>query len=293
MADRGRGRVAAAILLIAVAAGVVHPAGAQTVTGAQLQALAEQATTDPRALAQLRAVRQVDGRPVDVAGALDGAEGPELAARLRTLARGAGAGAAAPVSAAEARGEAAAVLEGRRFKDPRVPRPFQGILRTLGRWLEPLFDPFRWVWRSVDGNIAAQLALVAAVFAGALAISLRLIGRRGARTVRLSGAMEVDFAGLDPGDLEREAAAAEAAGDLDRAVRLRFVAGVVRLDQAGVISYRPSLTTGQLRTRVGSTSFAELARTFDEIAYGGRRADDADVQAAKATWPRILAEAGR
>ena len=285
----GRCRAAATALLVAVVLGLgAGPAVAQSVTGTEFQALAERANTDPRALAQLRGVRQVDGRPVDVGRALAGAEGPELTARLRTLAQG-GSGPVGPGAGQEA----ASILEGRRYKEPDVPRPLAGVLRTLGRWLEPVSDPvsrwFDWIGRSVP----AQLAVVAVVFAVALLVSIRLVGRRGAQAVRRTRAFGVDVEGLDPEALEREAAAAERAGDLDRAVRLRFVAGVLHLDRAGVIAYRSSLTTGQLKTRVASASFADLAGAFDEIAYGGRPAEESDVEAAKRTWPRVLAEARR
>lgn len=287
MADRFFGAAALAGALTFLVAAAAGPAAAQSVTATELQALAGRATTDPRALAQLRGVREVDGRPVDITRALAGAEGPELAARLRTLAEG-----ASGAAASGADEEAASILEGRRFKEPDVPRPFEGVLRTLGRWLEPISDPvgrwFAWIGRSVP----AQLVVVAVVFAGALLISIRLVGRRGAQAVRRSRPFGVDVDGLDPDDLEREAVGAERAGDLDRAVRLRFVAGVLRLDRAGVITYRSSLTTGQLKARVPSTSFPELAGAFDEIAYGGRPAEESDVEAAKRTWPRVLAEAG-
>ena len=275
---------ALAVLLVAGAG----PAGAQSVTAAELKSLAGRAVTDGRALAQLRGVREVDGRPVDVGRALAGAEGPELAARLQTLAQG-GTGAVA----AGAGREAASILEGRRFKEPDVPRPFAGILRRIGRWLEPISDPLGHWWDWVGRSVPAQLAIVAVVFAGALLISIRLVGRRGAQAVRRARAFGVDVDGLDPDQLEGEATAAERAGDLERAVRLRFLAGVLRLDRAGVLSYRSSLTTGQLKARVSSASFSELAGAFDEIAYGGRPAGESDVEAAKRSWPRVVAEARR
>jgi len=268
------------------------PVEAQSVSGAQLRSLAERAAGDPRALAELRAVREVDGRPVDLRLALEGAEGPALAARLRTLAEDPGSGPVA-VDASEARAEAGEVLDGRRFKPSRVPRPLAGVLRTLGRWLQPLADRLGQLWDLVSRNLGAQLALVAVVFLGAALISLRLIGRRSPRSLprlRRSGAEGAD---LDPDELERAAGAAEAAGDLDHAVRLRFLAGLVRLDRAGVIQYRSSLTTGQLRGRVPSPSFAELAAAFDEIAYGGRPAAPDDVAASRTGWSKVLAEARR
>lgn len=281
--------VLAAVLLAAVLLSGPSAALAQRVTGGQLQALAERAATDPRALAELRDVREVDGRPVDVGRALVGADGPELTARLRTLAGGG----PAPTVAADASHEAEEILEGRRFQEPDVPRPFAGVLRTLGRWLEPLSGPLERVWARVGDSVPAQLVISGLVFLGALLICMRLVGRRGAQAVRRSRAMGIEACGLDPDEVERSAAAAERAGDLDRAVRLRFVAGVLRLDRAGVIVYRSSLTTGQLMAGLDSPSFARLAGAFDEIAYGGRRAESSDVDEAKEAWPRVLVEAGR
>jgi len=131
------------------------------------------------------------------------------------------------------------------------------------------------------------------VFLVAAGISLRLVGRRSPRALARSRSIGVDAEGLDPDTLEREATSAEQAGDLDRAVRLRFVAGVVRLDRAGAITYRSSMTTGQLISTLRSVSFAELAVAFDEIAYGGRPAGETDVEAARSTWPRVLEETRR
>lgn len=304
MVDRRRGRAAAvavlavAVLAVAVLAGSVGPAAAQgvsgggSVTGAQFQALAERAVDDPRALAQLRAVQRVDGRPADVGAALSGAEGAALSARLRTLA-GRGEPAGATIAASDARADAAAVLDGRRFKPSRVPRPFAGILRRIGGWLSPALAPVGRFWERVGSSLGAQIGLVAAVFVAAAGISARLLGRRSAQSVLRSRPVGVDPAGLDPDQLEKEAAAAEQAGELDRAVRLRFVAGVLRLDRAGVISYRSSMTTGQLTARLGPGPFPELATAFDEIAYGGRPAEAADVRSATIGWPRVLAEAQR
>ncbi len=293
MSDRRRlVAVVAVAVLVAVLVGVAPagPAMAQSVTGTQLQELAGRAVEDPRALAQLRAIEQVDGRPVDIGRALNGAEGPALASRLRTLAAG-GAAAAPALDAEAARRDAEAVLDGRRFKPSRVPRPLAGVLTTIGRWLKPVADPLGRVWARVADSLPAQLTLVVLVFLGAAGVSLRLLGRRSPRSLTRARAVGTDAEGLDPDDLEREAAAAERAGDLDRAVRLRFVAGVLRLDQAGVISYRSSLTTGQIQARLRSGTFGALAVAFDEIAYGGRPAAESDVRLATATWPQVLTEA--
>ena len=292
MGDRWTRRWAGACLALVIGISAAGPAAAQSVSGSQLQALAERAGDDPRALAQLRAVREVDGKAVDLGRALSGAEGPALASRLRALAAGVARGSDA-VAPDEARADAERVLEGRRFQPSRVPRPFAGILTTLGRWLKPVADPLGRLWSRVADSIPAQIALVVLVFLVAAAISLRLVGRRSPRALARSRSIGVDAEGLDPDTLEREATAAEQVGDLDRAVRLRFVAGVLRLDRAGAISYRSSMTTGQLTSTLRSATFAELAAAFDEIAYGGRSAADTDVQTARSTWPRVLEEARR
>ena len=289
----GRRRRAAVLVLVLLLALAASPAGAQSVSDAQLRALAERAARDPRALAELRAVRQVYGRPVYLGRALEGAEGPELASRLRALAEGTGGTGGAAVVAPDARVDAEDVLRGRRFQPSRVPRPLAGVLRTIGGWLQPLSDRAGELWEPISRSLGAQLALAGAVFLVAALISFRLIGRRSPRSLQRLRRAGAGGAELDPDDLEREAAAAEAAGDLEKAVRLRFVAGVLRLDRAGVISYRSSLTTGQLRSRLRSPSFAELAAAFDVIAYGGRQAEASDVVASKAGWPKVLAEARR
>lgn len=296
MGDRCRRAAAGAVLALLVAASAslagAGAATAQGVTATEVRELAARAATDPRALAQLRAVREIDGRPVDMARALAGADGPALAARLQALVGGP-APAPAPVAAAEARRAATEVLEGRRFQPTRVPRPFAGVLDTLGRWLEPVGEPLVRLWGRVSESMGGRLALVMGVFAAAALISLRLVGRRSPGARHRARSFGAEGESLDPDQLEREAEVAAGAGDLDHAVRLRFVAGVLRLDRAGVITYRASLTTGQLRARLASGSFAELAAAFDEIAYGGRPACEADVRASTEVWPRVLAEARR
>jgi hypothetical protein len=97
----------------------------------------------------------------------------------------------------------------------------------------------------------------------------------------------------DPDALEREADEAERAGDLQRAVRLRFRAGLLRLGDRGAIRYRPSVTTGEVRRTLRSSRFDGLAGTFEEVTYGGREADPPDVDAARREWPHVLEESIR
>jgi hypothetical protein len=96
---------------------------------------------------------------------------------------------------------------------------------------------------------------------------------------------------LDP-VLERQADDAEARGDYSAAVRLRFRAGLLRLDHAGAIRLGPSLTAGQVARRLSLDAFDAVAREFETVAYGGHDADHDAVTAARRGWSRVLATVG-
>jgi hypothetical protein len=186
-----------------------------------------------------------------------------------------------------ARADVRRILDDARFRSDPAPRPFRGPLRWLGERLDTIggfftdaFGVVPWfVW------IAAGLLVTALVLRTAL--------RRG-RRVHHRAAASIRGAGIetreDPGALEAEAGRAEQHGDLERAVRLRFRAGLLRLHDRGVIDYQPSLTTSEVRALLGSDTFDELARAFEQIAYGRRPARPPDVAAARADWPKVVAE---
>lgn len=279
-------------LVVVVAA---PPAAAEEVTQEQFEALLERAPAEPAALARLRGVDRVDGRPADMARALDGAEGADLERRLESLrVDTAGGRAERPTPAATAddtRAEARRILSGRRFHRSPVPRPLRGVLRWLGDVLRPVGEPFAKAWDRVSGNALAMGALAGAVVAVAAVVSTRAIRRRTAAGVARGRPAWPHGAALDPEELERQALAAERAGDLGTALRLRFRAGVVRLDRAGVVDDRPALTTGELTRRLPSPRLRHLAGAFEEVAYGGRPATAGDVDEARDEWPRVLEEA--
>jgi len=303
MRDRVARRAVATVVLVAANAVLVpgaarlgaEAAAAESVSSKDLRALAERAASDPTALSRLRGVDRVDGRSVDVRRALDGAEGDDLRSRLRMLASGPGEGQAPSGVAGPAspRDEARRILDGRKFQPAPTLRPFRGVLRRLGGWLRPIGEPLGTLWNRVAGNTPGQAALVVAVIGAAVLTSVGLIRRRtragvagGERRAR----ERPDRAGPDA--LEREADTAERGGDLDWAFRLRFRAGLLRLDEAGVIAYRPALTTGALIRTVESPRLRGLASAFEEITYGGRPAGVNDLRAARADWPRVLEEVG-
>jgi hypothetical protein len=167
------------------------------------------------------------------------------------------------------------------------------VLQWIGDRLQPVWDWFADVFGRVPGLVWILLGVL-----GLVAL-LTYIALKIRRAATISGRDRTGtFAGVgerpeDPDALDREADDAERDGDLDRAVRLRFRAGLIRLGKRGAITYRPSVTTGEVRRVLGSDTFDDLARTFDSVTYGGREAEQPDVAAARHDWPRVLDETGR
>ena len=102
-----------------------------------------------------------------------------------------------------------------------------------------------------------------AVVAAVTTVAVNAIGahRRRRAAARVAGPGDVPGAAqLGPAELERRALEAERAGDLDGAVRLRFAAGLLRLDAIHAIDLRPSLTSGAVGRILRSERYDELAR---------------------------------
>jgi Domain of unknown function (DUF4129) len=188
----------------------------------------------------------------------------------------------------EARDQARAILSQRRFRPARVPRPFEGVLEWIGDRLRPVADLVDRLLGTIGGRFVLATGLVALVTVIATAIARRQSRGHVGSGVGTPEAAEGEES-TDPARLERDADTAEQRGELDRALRLRFRAGLLRLDAAGIVRFRPSLTTGQVGRRLRQPAFDDLAVVFDEVAYGGRRASAGDVRAARAGWPRVLA----
>ena len=277
--------LALALLVLTVVAGPAT-AAAEAVDGQRFSELVDRAAAgDGAALAELRQVDRVDGRPVDMTTALADRPQERLGA-LRGQTPQAGADADA------ARRSAQEILDRRAFHPPEVPRPLEGVLRRLGQWLEPLGRPLGAAFRWLTAEPERFLPLAVGVVLGAAVMAL-VVGRRRMPLGAGPGGRHLASRSDDPVQLERSADEAERAGDLALAVRLRFRAGLVRLDRAGVLHLRPSLTTGAVTRAVPSETLVRLAADFDEIAYGGRPAEPGDVTSSRTGWPRVLAEARR
>jgi hypothetical protein len=192
-----------------------------------------------------------------------------------------------------ARDEARKILSDGRFKHSTAPRPLRRPLESASDKLHPIF---RWLG-DVLGAVPwyVWIAIGVALVALLVAFLVRAARRRGALAppVRARKGSFVDEESEDPDELERAAGEAERDGDLARAVRLRFRAGLLRLGARGAIAYRPSVTTGEVRRTLHSDTFDNLATTFEEVTYGDQDAEPPDVDQARRGWSRVLEEAAR
>ena len=182
------------------------------------------------------------------------------------------------------------ILGERRFHGRRTPGPFRGIFRWLGDKLHPVLRPFgrvaAWI-AELWVHTATRVLLLGLVLAFACFLSVFAVKRRSAVGVvrSLHGA-----AGLsdDPRELERVADDAERAGDYALALRLRFQAGVMRLQMNGRIRRGRTTTTRAIGRQLRLREFDELGRTFDAVAYGGAPASADDARAARENWHAVL-----
>lgn len=192
--------------------------------------------------------------------------------------------------AAAARRRARSIVTQDRFQPARLPQPLR---RPLDAAAAALARAFAWLADRVPGGRATAWALLAApVVLVSFLVAARLARRRGRGGVspaHVGGRQRV----LSAAELERAAGEAERLGELDRALRLYFGAGLLRLDRARAITLSPSLTTGQVSRRLRSDQFDELREAFEAVAYGGRSARGEQVAAAREGWPRVLAEVTR
>lgn len=252
-------------------------------TGAEVRALAARGLAgDSAAVGELRRITSVDGRPADLARALD-ATGAELEGRLRVLA---GTASDPRVMTNDPSRSASEILEGGRFQEPDVPRPFHGLLEWLGGLLHTLARPFAWLGSVIPGG-----SVVVALALGSIVTVVAIAGAAWAarRHTAISGPGRRHRASADdsPELLEEQAAAAETQGDLERALRLRFRAGLARLVRAKVVP-PGEWTNRELAQVLPAGSFVPLAIDHDAIVYGGRPATPDDLERARAGWPALL-----
>ena len=261
------------------------PSAAQAATSDEVVALLESASQgDGDALEQARDVDFIDGVPTDVAALLEASRNdPSLAAGIlrRPLVVDPGPQVAETV---------ASLLSQERFAGASTGL-LERWLERIGSWianrLTQLSGGSGTARRANILALAAVLALVAVVTALATRRRAAVLHRR-ATLDRL-----IEDTGDDPVEIERAATAAAERGDYTRSVRLRFIAGILRLDQQGVIHYTKGLTTGAIAEVVDDPRFDSLQDDFDRVVYGDEPADLGMEQRSESIWRRLLQEARR
>lgn len=202
--------------------------------------------------------------------------------------------------ASAARREAQNILSQPPFKPSHssAPAPFTGALRTFGRWIAA---PFQWVWRhlfvhighgftSIFGSWWPFVAVALAVAAGVL-IGTILIRRRGKAPARVRPGAGVRPSVETAEQLDAQARAAEAEGDFATAVRLSFRAGLLRLEEIGVIDDRLATSDTRLRRQLSSQTFDKIVLSHELIAYGDTPATAGDAEEARESWPVLVSAA--
>ena len=275
-------RLAVGLLTAFALVASTAPASAESVDRATYRQLLTAAADDPAALERLRAVTAVDGRPVDLRRALEGSRA-RVRARLALLRAEAP---AAATDAAEARRSAAAILAGPDYR-PREG----GLLSRALSWLAGLL--------SIPSGAGGAIGLVVLGAAVAAAAALVALVAGSVRRRRLRERTFADAAGAlgvgsaSPEELERRAAAAEAAGRFEEAMRLQLAAALTRLDEAGAIHVRRDTTVGQVARSLGSPDFDEAAVRFAGVVYGRRPPTLDDAADLRERLAATVAEAGR
>jgi hypothetical protein len=160
-------------------------------------------------------------------------------------------------------------------------------------WIRDLWLAFLEFLDSVAGLVGGPLVLGSMLVLVVVIVAVlvaRNLGKRRARELEDRIRREHALArGVDPEELENDADAAASRGDHSEAVRLRFRAGLLRLDESGRIKYRPGLTGAEIEDLLQSPVFDTLARRFDEIVYGRQPASSDDYTEAVAGWRSLLA----
>ena len=161
-----------------------------------------------------------------------------------------------------------------------------------GWWRRVWFRILDWINGLISGFPGGPelfYGLLALVVVGlAIYAALRLGGRRNRQIEALHFAQRASERGLDPREVEQRADRAATAGDFREAVRLRFLAGLLRLDERKAIAFRPGITSAEVSAILRSPAYDQLAGRFDAIVYGDDRAVLDDHQHAVDGWRRVL-----
>ncbi len=230
----------------------------------------------------LRAITEVDGLAVDMV-AISDASGTDLDRRLETLAdlliR--------PITDVDP--SAASETARRILAQSKYEVGGEGFLDRLGAlilaWLERFLE---WLSSALGGPTNTALVVIGVVVIAGLA-AFTFLARRRSTVLDQEFSLERLIAeGGDPEEFERSADDAASRGDWDGALRFRFLAGLLRLDLSNRITFRPGLTTGEIAATLADDRFDRLVDVFNDVAYGGRHADEASYRSSADTWDELL-----
>ena len=163
------------------------------------------------------------------------------------------------------------------------PRPLKGFFE----WLADLLPSFDWLDDLIPGPPGVTWLGLAAVI-GVLAW---VLGRR-VLTRRIDTSEAAQAA-----DGRRAMTRARSSGSPPRPRRPASSRRRCGCDSApgccastphGAIDYRPSISTREVSRKLRSEDFDALALTFDDVVYGGRAAEDADVEEARSRWREVV-----
>lgn len=197
-----------------------------------------------------------------------------------------------PVDADELRATAEEILAGRAYAESQP-----SLIERLFDWLRELFD-FNLPSPNVNApnTGSAGLGLLRSMLAVAAILALVAWATRFVVMRRSAVAARTPDGAGRPGqsnarDLDRLAGEASRRGNHKEALRLRFEAGLIRLERKGTVSEHASRTSGALSDTLQMPEFDRLAGTLDAVMYGGRPAREADDMDSASTWPVIVARA--
>ena len=177
--------------------------------------------------------------------------------------------------------------------DNPVTRFIDDVMQRIRDWLSPSGEVRTGTpTTQVDpGRPSYGWLLLAALLVLAVAVAAVIARRRLRVETDLQRAIDVERRG-DAEELEDLATAAEAAGRFEDALRLRFRAGLMRLDDLEVIVYDPALATGAVRSAVGMGEFDTVATQFERVAYSDYTPQRTDVTSHQQGWLTVLGELG-
>ncbi len=177
--------------------------------------------------------------------------------------------------------------------DNPVTRFIDDVMQRIRDWLSPSGEVGTGTPRTeVDpGRPSYGWLLLAALLVLAVAVAAVIAKRRLRAETDQQRAIDVEHRG-DAGELEDLAKAAEGAGRFEEALRLRFRAGLMRLDDLEVIAYDPALATGAVRSAVHMGEFDAVASQFERVAYSDYAPQRTDVTSHRQGWQTVLGELG-